>query len=116
MCNKELHIKPQGRDDSNSLLQYGQVKLILKPLYLTVYTSSIASTFDLCEGCRHIIEQFVKYVATTKRRIEDKELTIKQFLSSSKGFRAKFRTGYGISNVAEKALAFYYLLTLSAAT
>lgn len=80
MCGRETHTRPQGRDLSEELLNYGRVKLILKPLYPDVYTKSIERTFDLCEECRDVIESFIYCFASTKQSIEKKHLTVEEVL------------------------------------
>lgn len=81
MCGKEVHESSQDRDSSNELLRYGRVKLILKPLHqLAKINRTNERTFDLCEECRDVIEEFVGCVRYTTQEIEKKHLTIEAVL------------------------------------
>lgn len=80
MCGKEVHEKPQSRDDPREFLQYGRVKLILKPLYPDAYTDTTETSYDLCEECRDVIESFIDCLVGTKRHIEKRGVTIDEFL------------------------------------
>lgn len=80
MCGKEVHERPQDRDPNNTLLLYGRVKLILRPLYPNVYTDSEETSSDLCEECRGVIDEFIKCLRSTIQGVEKKHLTVKEFL------------------------------------
>ena len=81
MCGKEVYELPQGRESSDELLRYGRVKLILKPLHLLGQIDEVNETsFDLCEDCRGVIEEFVSCVKYTMQEIEKNHLTVEGVL------------------------------------